>query len=86
MKLSIRSVFSGSGRCFADISRGKDELTEDGGGDFYDQAHFCRWAEVQSGTRFLSEHYFRRFYRVGSAVGRCFHGAVHGLVSESTCE
>ena len=44
----------------------------------------CRWAEVQSGTRFLSEHYFRRFYRVGSAVGRCFHGAVHGLVS--TCE
>src|SRR6516225_8789527 len=29
----------------------------DGGGDLYDQSHVCRWAEVQSGTRLLSEHY-----------------------------
>jgi hypothetical protein len=39
-------------------------------------------AQLQSGARFVSKHFSRRFYRLGSAIGRGLHGAAVGIIGE----
>ena len=54
----------------------------DSGGYSYDQGHLYGWAKVQGGAHLLGKHYFRGFYRLGSADGCGLHGAPMGIVGE----
>ena len=60
-------------------------LFGDGGldrsGNRLDQGRFCRRAQVQGGTHFLSKDFLRRFYRLNGSVGCSLHGGRRSGVS-----
>ena len=75
-KLSLFRPFSNSGL--------------DRGGNLCDQDHSGSGAEVKGSAHLIGKQHFRRFYRLGGAVGRGLHGrlslAVPGTaISNKAC-
>ena len=54
-------------------------------GNLYGQGCFCRRGESKRGAHLFGKHHFRRFYRVGGAIGGSPHNGVHQGYRLSSC-